>query len=258
MGKLMLQMQLNLIRKIDFLTTMSEHALKQLLSDCDSKTLEQGEVLFREGDNGTSMFVVLVGCLQVSKGTFIIAQRSAGDYIGEMALIEANPRSATVQATLPTTLLEISQQQFQDQFASNPTALTAIMKTLVNRARENLKIFDAPSDTTGASINKVSSNISSNNPASTTTPLFARADIGAGTRTGAHNTHEQHLKYVMQEAGLTHREADVARLICEGLSDKVIAKNLKLSPYTVRDHLKKIYSKFDVNARSQLVSLVHK
>ena len=60
----------------------------------------------------------------------------------------------------------------------------------------------------------------------------------------------------MQEAGLIQREADGARLICEGLSDKEIAWKLLLSPHTVKDHLKKVYSKFRVHARTQLVSLM--
>ena len=48
----------------------------------------------------------------------------------------------------------------------------------------------------------------------------------------------------MLEFGLTQREADRAHLICEGLSDKEIAKKLHLSPHTVKDHLKKVYYKF--------------
>ena len=49
---------------------------------------------------------------------------------------------------------------------------------------------------------------------------------------------EEHVKYLMQEAGLTSREADVARLICDGLSDKEIALRLGLSHHTVKDYLK--------------------
>ena len=62
----------------------------------------------------------------------------------------------------------------------------------------------------------------------------------------------------MQEAGLTSREADVARLICDGLSDKEIADKLSLVHHIVKDHLKKIYAKFRVHARAQLVSLMYK
>jgi DNA-binding CsgD family transcriptional regulator len=59
----------------------------------------------------------------------------------------------------------------------------------------------------------------------------------------------------MQKAGLlTNREADVARLICDGLIDSEIAERLGLSHQTVKDYLKVIYAEFRVHARAQLVS----
>ena len=50
----------------------------------------------------------------------------------------------------------------------------------------------------------------------------------------------------------------MARLICECLSDKEIARKLSLSPHTIKDYLKKVHSKFRVYARAQLVSLMYK
>ena len=47
----------------------------------------------------------------------------------------------------------------------------------------------------------------------------------------------------------------MARLICECLSDKEIARKLSLSPHTIKNYLKKVYSKFLFHARAQLVSL---
>lgn len=54
---------------------------------------------------------------------------------------------------------------------------------------------------------------------------------------------------------LTARERDVARLIAEGLSDREIAERLVLSPYTVRQHAKRIYRKLGVASRVQLARL---
>ena len=50
----------------------------------------------------------------------------------------------------------------------------------------------------------------------------------------------------------------MARLICECFSDKEIARKLSLSPHTIKDYLKTVYSKFRVHARAQLVSLMYK
>ena len=220
---------LDFLRKIDFLTKASTDTLECLASESQLRDLDVGAVLFSDGEEGRSMYVILSGELIVSKNGIEIARRTKGDYLGEMALIESQPRSATVKSAVPSLLLEITQEQFQTKLSASPDVLMAIMKTLSFRARENLKILESQ-------------------------------DSG---RVRSHQVEgevklEEHTKYLMQEAGLTSREADVARLICEGLSDKEIAKMLDLSHHTVKDHLKKIYSKFRVHARSQLVSLMYK
>jgi CRP/FNR family transcriptional regulator, cyclic AMP receptor protein len=214
---------------IDFLQKVSVDTLECLASECQLKELAVGEALFQDGEEGDSMYVILSGELVVSKNEIEIARREQGDYLGEMALIESKPRSATVISTVPTRLLEITQEQFQAKLSASPDALIAIMKTLSSRARENLKIFESQ-DSNRTRLHELESK----------------------------NKLEKHVKYLMQEAGLTSREADVARLICTGLSDKAIASELGLSHHTVKDHLKKIYAKFRVHARAQLVSLMYK
>ncbi len=218
---------LDFLRKIDFLEKVSTDTLVCLATECQLKALKKGEVLFEDEEEGGSMYIILSGELIVSKNEKEIAHRKKGDYLGEMSLIGSKPRSATVISALPTVLLEITQEQFHTQLSSSPDALMAIMKTLSDRARDNLKIFERP-------------------------------DSGRDRLQKEEDQLEEHVKYLMQEAGLTGREADVARLICEGLSDKEIAKGLELSPHTVKDHLKRVYSKFRIHARSQLVSLMFK
>lgn len=220
---------LEFLRKVDFLEKVPTDTLECLVSESHLQDLQKGEVLFEDGEEGGSMYVILSGELIISKNGTEIARRHKGDYIGEMSLIGSTPRSAMVVSALPTLLLVITQEQFRAQLSSSSDVLLAIMKTLSDRARDNLKIFkteDSGRDRT----HKVDSQ----------------------------GKLEEHVKYLMQEAGLTSREADVARLICDGLSDKEIARKLELSHHTVKDYLKKIYSKFRVHARSQLVSLMFK
>jgi CRP-like cAMP-binding protein len=218
---------LGFLSQIDFLKNLPEDVLESVASECLFKSLEEGEVLFEDGDEGNSMFVILSGGLTVIKHQTEIALRGMGEYLGEMALIESKPRSAKVVSSSDTQLLEITHDLFHSKLSSYPDTLMAIMKTLSNRARENLKMFEK---------------------ADTENDILASGD----------DKIEKQINFLMQEAGLTQREADVARLICEGLSDKEIAKKLNLSPHTIKDHLKKVYSKFRVHARAQLVSLMYK
>ena len=220
---------LEFLRKIDFLEKVSIDILDSLVSKCPLKELKEREVLFKDEEEGGSMYVIISGELIVSKNGVEIARRCKGDYIGEMSLVGSTPRSATVTSASPTLLLEITQEQFSKQLSSSPDALLAIMRTLSDRARDNLKIFKTQDSVRDRSKNA-----------------------------GSQDKLEEHVKYLMQEAGLTSREADVARLICDGLSDKEIAGRLKLSHHTVKDYLKRIYAKFRVHARAQLVSLMFK
>ncbi len=218
---------IDFLSKIDFLKKLPQDVLESVANECLYKSLEDGETLFEDGDDGNSMFVILSGGVTVNKHETEIAVRGMGEYIGEMALIESKPRSAKVVSSGVTHLLEITHDLFHSELSSYPDTLMAIMKTLSKRARENLKMFE-----------KVEAE----------NEILVSGD----------NKLEKQMTFLMQEAGLTQREADVARLICEGLSDKEIAKKIHLSPHTVKDHLKRIYSKFRVHARVQLVSLMYK
>lgn len=215
------------LSKIDFLKNLPAEVLESVANECLFRMLEDKEVLFEDGDSGNSMFVILSGGLTVIKHETCIAVRGLGEYIGEMALIESKPRSAKVVSQGDTHLLEITHDLFHSKLSSYPDALMAIMKTLSRRARENLKMFE-------------------------------KSDAEVDVLKSGDDKIEKQMTFLMQEVGLTQREADVARLICEGLSDKEIARKINLSPHTVKDHLKRIYSKFRVHARTQLVSLMYK
>lgn len=211
----------NILGKVDFLGHLSESDLQHLSREGRVVRLAREEQLFDEGEPGTSMYVVEAGILEVVKGGVVLAKRGVGEYVGEMALINSSPRSARVKAVTAAVVLEFDTHLFQSALAPDSGVLIAIMRTLSRRAQENLRVFDSPNQ--------------------------APSD-----------DQEQNLKYLMQESGLTAREADVAYLICEGLSDKVIARQLKISHYTVKDHLKKIYAKLSINSRTQLVALAHR
>ena len=60
----------------------------------------------------------------------------------------------------------------------------------------------------------------------------------------------------LQVANLSPREREVARLVAKGLSNKMIAKVLEISPWTVAAYLKRMFAKFDVHSRAALVARI--
>lgn len=79
--------------------------------------LQRGEYLFMEGDKGNFMGFVVQGLLEVMKKSdtgqnIVIARLTKGNSIGEMALIDKSPRSATVVAKQPTTMVTLTDKGF--------------------------------------------------------------------------------------------------------------------------------------------------
>lgn len=99
--------------------------------------LAPGEVLFKAGDHGEAMFVVIEGSLDIIVDDRIVAKSIRGDLIGEMALIDQSPRSATVTACEASTLAKLDTARFQRLIQINPFFATHVMKVLVDRIRRS-------------------------------------------------------------------------------------------------------------------------
>lgn len=87
------------------------------------------------------MYVVVEGALSIFKEKRIITTVLAGDYVGEMAILEDKPRSASVEAVKPSLLLEISADQFQEYLATQPKSLVSMMTTLSCRVRRDTEMI---------------------------------------------------------------------------------------------------------------------
>jgi diguanylate cyclase (GGDEF)-like protein/PAS domain S-box-containing protein len=127
---------------MDFFMLLDSESIESLARECEEMVLDPYEILFKEGEQGDAMYVILSGDLAVEREDAIIAKRVKGDHVGEMALIESGPRVATVKALSKTNLLKLSKRQFYSYFASNRQALMEILKTISERSREDLAALE--------------------------------------------------------------------------------------------------------------------
>ena len=97
--------------------------------------LAAGETLFRAGDAGDCMFVVLEGSLNVLVSATVVEKSTRGAILGEMALVDNSPRGATVVAAENCKLARVDQRRFQRLIQLNPFFATHVMKELVDRIR---------------------------------------------------------------------------------------------------------------------------
>src|SRR5882757_8842738 len=82
--------------------------------------LASGEVLFKAGDPGDAMFILLEGALDILADGHPVEQAKRGAIIGEMALIDQSPRSGTVVAREASVLAKLDTARFQRLIQQNP------------------------------------------------------------------------------------------------------------------------------------------
>ncbi len=127
------------LKKVDFLKELPN--LENLAKYCSITSLPPNDFLFKEGDEGKSMFIISEGCLEVLKEDRVIARRTEGEYIGEMALLGNQPRSASIKAVSSIRAIEISGDAFKSFLSANPETLLPLIKTLALRSKEELEIL---------------------------------------------------------------------------------------------------------------------
>jgi len=101
----------------------------------DPLRLGPGEVLFRAGDDADAMFILLDGAVDVVIGETLVEHAGRGAILGEMALVDHSPRSATVVAREPTTLARLDERRFHRLIQQNPFFAQHVMRVLVERVR---------------------------------------------------------------------------------------------------------------------------
>jgi CRP-like cAMP-binding protein len=103
--------------------------------ETDTTDLATGEVLFKEGDHGDCMFVLLEGGVDVRVGGETVEKSVRGALLGEMALIDRSPRGATVVASEASRLARVDERRFNFIIQQNPFFARHVMKVLVDRLR---------------------------------------------------------------------------------------------------------------------------
>ena len=114
---------------------MTEDFLGLLGKEADVVTLAPGEVLFEKGEPGRFIYVVKSGDLQIIDGNFVYETVSAGGILGEMALVDAGPRSATVRAIKQSVVIPVDERRFLFMVQQTPFFAIRVMRVMSARLR---------------------------------------------------------------------------------------------------------------------------
>src|SRR5215471_14020441 len=92
--------------------------------------LVPGQYLFRKGEPAEAMYVVKTGELQIGDGNVVFETVRTGGIVGEMALVDDLPRSASVKAVTPCELVAIDQRRFLFMIQQTPFFAVRVMRVL--------------------------------------------------------------------------------------------------------------------------------
>jgi CRP/FNR family cyclic AMP-dependent transcriptional regulator len=100
-----------------------------------TRDFKAGEVIFRQGDAAAELFVIQSGRVDIRLGNRSLGTLSDHDIFGEMALIDAAPRSATAVAATDVKLVPVGEKQFLFLVSRTPHFALNVMRVLARRLR---------------------------------------------------------------------------------------------------------------------------
>jgi CRP-like cAMP-binding protein len=114
---------------------MTEDFLGLFGRETDVVTLAPGDVLFEKNEPGRFMYVVRSGEMQIIDGNYVYETVSAGGILGEMALVDAGPRSATVRAVKQSVVIPLDERRFLFMVSQTPFFALRVMRVMSARLR---------------------------------------------------------------------------------------------------------------------------
>ena len=123
------------LRRIPLFADLSDRQLRRIAKLAILAEYRENTAIVREGTRGHSFFVILDGRARVERGGVVTAGLVAGDAFGEMALLDGEPRSASVIAEAPVAALRIAGDPFRALLRREPAIAIALLRTLSIRVR---------------------------------------------------------------------------------------------------------------------------
>ena len=146
----LLQYKMQYVSRVPLLESLPEDARGKLAHAMTDLSLEPGQVLIQKGDVGTEMYFILLGSVEVLLDTLDdepVAHIGAGDFFGEMALLQAETRSAFVRAAEPVDLFVLTKDDLLAVVEAHPELESVLRAAVERRLQERSAV--APSEEEG-------------------------------------------------------------------------------------------------------------
>jgi CRP/FNR family transcriptional regulator, cyclic AMP receptor protein len=130
--------RITVLRSLEIFRTIPDPDLEKLASILQEKEVVGGEDIIREGEMGTSMFIIVEGRVRVHVQGKQVGILGSGSIIGELAALDPEPRSASVTAINDTFLFELDGDALRDLMSERAGVAQELIHILCQRVRSSL------------------------------------------------------------------------------------------------------------------------
>ena len=132
------------IQKINIFKELSDDEIDILVKHAKLRSLDEGELLFRQGDKGDFFAVIVDGRVEIARHTekdtpVAIASLANGATLGEMSLLSKETRSASAIATEPSIIFILSKQSFDELIETSPRCGVKVLQKIAIILCENVR-----------------------------------------------------------------------------------------------------------------------
>ena len=136
----MIATHMNLLKGVDLFSALSDAQIGYIAGMTEEQDFGRGETILKESDISETFFIIAQGSVKVvivaeDGREAILATLSEGDFFGEMALLDGEPRSATVRAVGKTRLLVVHREDFMHCLGKHPDLGLALLAQMSRRLR---------------------------------------------------------------------------------------------------------------------------
>jgi CRP-like cAMP-binding protein len=125
-----------MLEDVPLFSGLGKGTIRMLASEFKERKYQPGEVIESEGDMAIAFYLITEGAVEVRKGKTTLAKLGRGQFFGEMALLDRQPRSATVVAIESTKCLLLTSWSWNALVKTEPKLAVELLKELARRLRE--------------------------------------------------------------------------------------------------------------------------
>jgi CRP-like cAMP-binding protein len=126
-----------MLGSVPLFSSLSKSQLRTMATTAKERTYRDGDTIVKQGDKGIGFYLILSGQARVERAGTSVASLGPGQYFGEMALLDEQPRTADVRATGAVRCLVLSPWEFWAAVGNEPEVLRTLLKETVRRIRSS-------------------------------------------------------------------------------------------------------------------------